>query len=310
MKPGSVIVDVAIDQGGCVATSRPTTHAAPTFVVDDVVHYCVTNMPGAVPRTSTFALTNATLPYVRALADLGWREALSRDAGLAHGLNVHDGKVTFEAVARIAKEFGLPRSAFSYCGLKDKQGRTTQLVAVRGTPVDFQETDLRLKLLGRTAAPLSSENTTSNRFAVTVRDLTEEDLSRLVRAMGSQIVVESVEGQGSTFRFDLELERRETGVQAVLDIREGSRTVVDTIILEGAALFPAADVVAGLPQAPSRYSPVLHPEAARQRRSYVLRRMREDGSITEEERRVADAAPVGWPFAIQLANRAASNQLT
>ncbi|MGH8135538.1 MAG: alanine dehydrogenase, partial [Steroidobacteraceae bacterium] len=95
-----VLVDISIDQGGCFETSKPTTHADPTYVVDGVVHYCVTNMPGAVPRTSTFALTNATLPYVRALADLGWRKALERDAGFAAGLNVHDGAITHEAVAR------------------------------------------------------------------------------------------------------------------------------------------------------------------------------------------------------------------
>jgi alanine dehydrogenase len=99
MKPGSVLVDIAIDQGGCFETSRPTTHAEPTFVLDGVIHYCVTNMPGAVPRTSTFALTNATLPYVRSIADHGWRAALARDQGLARGLNVHAGQVTHEAVA-------------------------------------------------------------------------------------------------------------------------------------------------------------------------------------------------------------------
>ena len=99
MKPGSVLVDIAIDQGGCFETSRPTSHAEPTFVSDGVIHYCVTNMPGAVPRTSTFALTNATLPYVKALADLGWQQALAKDAGLARGLNVHDGMLTHEAVA-------------------------------------------------------------------------------------------------------------------------------------------------------------------------------------------------------------------
>jgi alanine dehydrogenase len=99
MRPGSVMVDIAIDQGGCFETSRPTTHADPTFVLDGVIHYCVTNMPGAVPRTSTFALTNATLPYIRALADLGWRQALARDSGLAQGLNVHDGAVAHAAVA-------------------------------------------------------------------------------------------------------------------------------------------------------------------------------------------------------------------
>jgi alanine dehydrogenase len=100
MKTGAVMVDISIDQGGCFETSKPTTHAAPTYVVDGVIHYCVTNMPGAVPRTSTFALTNATLPYVRALADLGWERALARDPGFARGLNVHAGKITHEAVAR------------------------------------------------------------------------------------------------------------------------------------------------------------------------------------------------------------------
>jgi len=100
MKPGSVLVDIAIDQGGCFETSKPTTHAAPTYVVDNVIHYCVANMPGAVPRTSTFALTNATLPYVRALADLGWQTALRRDPGLARGLNVHAGEITHEEVAK------------------------------------------------------------------------------------------------------------------------------------------------------------------------------------------------------------------
>ena len=100
MKPGSVMVDISIDQGGCFETSRPTTHTEPTFTVDGVVHYCVTNMPGAVPRTSTFGLTNATLPYVRALADHGATKAMALDVGLAHGLNVHDGAITHEAVAR------------------------------------------------------------------------------------------------------------------------------------------------------------------------------------------------------------------
>ncbi|HLW22925.1 MAG TPA: alanine dehydrogenase [Steroidobacteraceae bacterium] len=99
MKPGAVLVDISIDQGGCFETSRPTTHADPTFVLEGVIHYCVTNMPGAVPRTSTFALTNATLPYVKALADQGWRRALAADPGLAHGLNVQAGQLTHEAVA-------------------------------------------------------------------------------------------------------------------------------------------------------------------------------------------------------------------
>ena len=110
MRPGSVLVDISIDQGGCFETSRPTTHAEPTYVVDGVVHYCVTNMPGAVARTSTFALTNATLPYVRALADHGWQKALAADAGFARGLNVHAGDVTLEAVA---KDLGLPFKAYT-----------------------------------------------------------------------------------------------------------------------------------------------------------------------------------------------------
>jgi alanine dehydrogenase len=97
---GSVLVDVAIDQGGCFETSRPTTHAQPTYVVDDIVHYCVANIPGAVPYTSTMALTNATLPYALKLADKGWQEACREDATLALGLNVVNGKVVYEAVAK------------------------------------------------------------------------------------------------------------------------------------------------------------------------------------------------------------------
>ena len=100
MKPGAVLVDVAIDQGGCFETSHPTTHSQPTFVVDGVVHYCVANMPGAVARTSTYALNNVTLPHVLRIADLGWREALKASPHLAMGLNVHAGQVTCEAVAR------------------------------------------------------------------------------------------------------------------------------------------------------------------------------------------------------------------
>ncbi|MGB8273984.1 MAG: alanine dehydrogenase, partial [Alphaproteobacteria bacterium] len=99
MRKGSVIVDVAIDQGGCCETSRPTTHADPVYTVDGVVHYCVANMPGAVPRTSAFALNNATLPYVLALADKSYRRALLDDPGLKAGLNVHRGHITHEAVA-------------------------------------------------------------------------------------------------------------------------------------------------------------------------------------------------------------------
>jgi alanine dehydrogenase len=112
MKPGSVIVDVAIDQGGCCETSRPTTHDNPTYVVDGVIHYCVTNMPGAVPRTSTFALNNATLPFVIALADKGWRKALMDDRHLRNGLNVHQGRVTNRAVASaLGYSFVDPREA-------------------------------------------------------------------------------------------------------------------------------------------------------------------------------------------------------
>jgi len=100
MQPGSVVVDIAIDQGGCFATSRPTTHADPVYVLHGVTHYCVTNMPGAVARTSALALNNATLPYVRALADKGWQQALAADPGLKAGLNVVDGRVVHAAVAR------------------------------------------------------------------------------------------------------------------------------------------------------------------------------------------------------------------
>ena len=99
MKPGSVIVDVAIDQGGCAETSKATTHSHPTYIVDDVVHYCVANMPGAVARTSTFALSNVTTSFVLALADKGWRAALREDPNLRAGLNVHGGRVTYWAVA-------------------------------------------------------------------------------------------------------------------------------------------------------------------------------------------------------------------
>ncbi len=99
MQPGSVVVDVAIDQGGCFETSHPTTHADPTYVVDGVVHYCVANMPGGVPRTSTFALNNATLPYALALANQGWRRALVENAHLRNGLNIAFGKVTCKPVA-------------------------------------------------------------------------------------------------------------------------------------------------------------------------------------------------------------------
>jgi alanine dehydrogenase len=103
MKPDAVIVDVSIDQGGCAETSRPTTHSHPTYVVDGVVHYCVTNMPGAVARTSTFALSSATSPFVLELAEKGLRRALQEDPRLADGLNIYDGMVTHEAVAKALK---------------------------------------------------------------------------------------------------------------------------------------------------------------------------------------------------------------
>jgi alanine dehydrogenase len=99
MKRGAVLVDVSIDQGGCFETSRPTTHSNPTYEVDGVTHYCVTNMPGAVPITSTYALTNATLPYVIELAERGVEEALERNSGLRGGLNVQGGQITHPAVA-------------------------------------------------------------------------------------------------------------------------------------------------------------------------------------------------------------------
>jgi len=105
MKPGAVLVDIAIDQGGCFEDSRPTTHDEPTFKVHDTIFYCVANMPGAVPRTSTFALTNSTMPYVLKLADKGWQAACASDSALAKGLSTHDGKLLSEAVA---KDLDLP----------------------------------------------------------------------------------------------------------------------------------------------------------------------------------------------------------
>ncbi|MFQ5670046.1 MAG: alanine dehydrogenase [Acidobacteriota bacterium] len=110
MKPGSVVIDVAVDQGGCVETARPTTHSDPTFIVDHVVHYCVANMPGAVGRTSTYALCNVTFPYVLAIACQGLKEACARDKGLMHAVNMHAGKVTNRAVA---DTFGLAHEAFA-----------------------------------------------------------------------------------------------------------------------------------------------------------------------------------------------------
>ncbi len=114
MKRGSVIVDVAIDQGGCVETSKPTTHGDPTYIVDDVVHYCVANMPGGVPRTSTFALNKATLPYLVKLADKGYQKALSEDKNFLAGLNVCQGKVTYKAVADVfGHKYTSPMEAIS-----------------------------------------------------------------------------------------------------------------------------------------------------------------------------------------------------
>lgn len=114
MKPGAVVVDVAIDQGGCFETSKATTHQDPTFVVDGVVHYCVANMPGAVPQTSTYALNNATLPFSLSMANQGWKQAMQQDANLLAGLNVHEGTLTYEAVAQAqGLEFVDPRSVIA-----------------------------------------------------------------------------------------------------------------------------------------------------------------------------------------------------
>jgi alanine dehydrogenase len=112
MKRGSVIVDVAIDQGGCVETSKPTTHGDPTYIVDEVVHYCVANMPGGVPRTSTIALNNATLPLLVKLANKGYQKALADDKNFLAGLNVHKGQVTYKAVADVfGYEYQKPEEA-------------------------------------------------------------------------------------------------------------------------------------------------------------------------------------------------------
>ena len=146
MKQGAVVVDIAIDQGGCFETSRPTTHADPTYVVDGVVHYCVANMPGAVPRTSTYALNNATLPFVLALADKGWKRALADDPHLRNGLNVARGKVTHHEVAAAVKASYFPAESSSADALVlgagivgvcvalhlQKRGRATVLVDRRG----------------------------------------------------------------------------------------------------------------------------------------------------------------------------------
>ncbi len=105
MRPGTVLVDVAVDQGGCIETCKPTTHEDPTYIIDDIVHYCVANMPGAVPYTSTLALTNATLPYALKLANHGWKKACKDNEDLLKGLNVVQGKVVYKAVA---DAFNLP----------------------------------------------------------------------------------------------------------------------------------------------------------------------------------------------------------
>ena len=111
----AVVVDVAIDQGGCFETSRPTTHDDPVYVVDDVVHYCVANMPGGVPRTSAQALNNATLPYTLAIADKGWRQAMADDPHLMNGLNVHAGRITHAAVAdSLGYEFRDPEGVIAH----------------------------------------------------------------------------------------------------------------------------------------------------------------------------------------------------
>jgi alanine dehydrogenase len=113
MRPGSVVADLAIDQGGCFETSRPTTHTDPVYIVDDVIHYCVTNMPGGVARTSTIALNNVTLPFILSLAQKGYRKAFEDDIHLRNGLNVYKGKITYEAVARdLGKEFVNPGMLF------------------------------------------------------------------------------------------------------------------------------------------------------------------------------------------------------
>lgn len=109
MQPGTVLVDVAVDQGGCFETTKPTTHTHPTYVIDGVVHYSVANMPGAVPMTSTLALTNATLPYIKQLADKGWKQALSENESLRKGLNIVDGNIVFKGVA---EAFGLPFTSY------------------------------------------------------------------------------------------------------------------------------------------------------------------------------------------------------
>jgi alanine dehydrogenase len=137
MKDHAVLVDVAIDQGGCFETSRPTTHGEPTYEVEGIIHYCVTNMPGAVPITSTYALTNATLPYVLALADHGVAEAARRDPGLKLGINVAAHKVTHPAVAEgVGMDYTSPEEAFGF-GVRPADGAATDGAganATRATP--------------------------------------------------------------------------------------------------------------------------------------------------------------------------------
>jgi alanine dehydrogenase len=112
MRPGSAVVDVSVDQGGCFETTRPTTHENPTYLEEGIVHYCVTNIPGAFPRTSTFALTNATFPYVLQIADKGYEKAMEENEALRKGLNLIDGKVVYQAVA---ESFGLPFTQNPFC---------------------------------------------------------------------------------------------------------------------------------------------------------------------------------------------------
>ena len=134
MRDGSVLVDISIDQGGCFGTSRPTTHDAPTFVRDGVVHYCVTNMPGVVPRTATLALNNVTLPYVRTIAEQGWRQAIADDAHLANGLNVADGTVWHEAVAESLDSPPSPPPSAAQPDVARSATSLTPEVALRSVP--------------------------------------------------------------------------------------------------------------------------------------------------------------------------------
>ena len=181
MKRGAVIVDVAIDQGGCTETSRPTTHAEPTYVVDGVVHYCVANMPGAVANTSTFALNNVTLPYVCAIADKGYRQACLDDPHLMAGLNVHRGRITHAAVAR---DLGLPytpaRKRFSRPAeprvAQAVRAPRRQLLVERGQlrPVRRDEHREQPRRLGR-AGVLADRMGGARRLAPTLARLIDRD---------------------------------------------------------------------------------------------------------------------------------------